>query len=395
MRFLFAWEQGAHLGHLSIMLPIARILRDRGHKVLFAVKEVGTAYHFLDDSFSCIQSPIPIGLKKSRREVASFADVLAQAGFDDASILGGMVRSWQTIFALHKPDVILSQHAPTVILAAAMFGIPCLKLNSGFESPPDITPYPCFRPWLKLTKNDLLKTEQRLLGNINQVRKDFSVFPLSRLHQAVKADVSLLAVLPELEHYPDRENGRYIGPLFIAEEGETARWTENCKQKIFVYLVSGTETPLILEALDKSCAEVIAYIPGLACELKKKYCTTNMQIASGKINLSGLLPKMTLAINNANLGTISATLLSGVPNLCIPTHIEQLMCCCNLERMGSGIGLRRDELALRFEETLNKMLTDDSYRQKAVNIANKYTGYDQKRVVERLANTLENMKSMN
>ncbi|MFA7061623.1 MAG: hypothetical protein WC156_12510, partial [Pedobacter sp.] len=139
MRFLFAWEQGARLGHLSPMLPIARILRDRGHEVLFAVKELGTAYHFLgDEGFGYIQTPIPIGLKKLCREAVSFADVLSEAGFGDATILGGMIRAWQTIFTLHKPDVILSQHAPTVILAAELFGIPCLKLNSGFESPPEI-----------------------------------------------------------------------------------------------------------------------------------------------------------------------------------------------------------------------------------------------------------------
>ncbi len=391
MRFLFAWEQGGRLGHLSQMLPIACILRERGHEVLFVVKEVGSAYHFLDEGFGYLQSPIPIGLTKSRREVSSFADVLSEAGFGDAAILGGMVRSWQTVFAMYKPDVILSQHAPTVILAAGLFGISCLKLNSGFESPPEISPYPCFRPWLKLTRDDLLKAEQRLLDNVNQVRMDFGGSPFSHLHQAVRANVSLLATLPELDHYPVRKNGRYIGPLFITDEGEAAHWSGLREQKIFVYLFPGAETSLILEALDKSGAEVIAYIPGLADELKDKYRTATMRIASNKINLSDLLPEMTLTINNANLGTTSVTLMSGVPNLCIPTHIEQLMCSHRLERIGAGIGLRRDQLALRFEESLKLMLADGRYREKAMEISKKYAGYDQKQVVMRLVNTLEKM----
>ena len=394
MRFLFAWEQGGRLGHLSKMLPIARILRERGHEVLFAVKEVGTAHQFLDEGFGYIQAPIPIGLKKSRREVASFADVLDETGFGDAAILGGMVRSWQTVFDLYKPDVILSQHAPTVTLAAGLFGIPCLKLSSGFESPPEISPYPCFRPWLKLTRDDLLITEQRLLDNVNQVRMDFGGSSLSLLHQAVRADVSLLATLPELDHYPGRKNGCHIGPLFISDEGESAQWPGLLEQKIFVYLFPGTEISLILETLDKCGAEVIAYIPGLADEMKEKYRTATMSISSGKLNLSGLLPEMTLAINNANLGTVSAMLMSGVPNLCIPTHIEQLMCSCSIERIGAGIGLRRDQLALRFEETLNTMLFEKRYKEKAMEISKKYAGYDQKQVVMRLANTLEQMKSI-
>lgn len=393
MRFLFAWEQGGNLGHLSVMLPIARVLRERGHEVLFAVKEVGSAHQLLDEGFGYIQSPIPIGLKKSRREAASFADVMAESGFGDATILGGMIRTWQTVFALHKPDVILSQHAPTVILAAGLFGIPCLKLGSGFESPPDLSPYPCFRPWLKLSRDELLDTENMLLDNVNQVRNIFGSSPLSCLHQAVRVDVSLQAVLPELAHYPDRRNGRYIGPLFITEEGEAVQWSGNHKQRIFVYLRPGAETPIILEALNKSGAEVVAYIPGLADGLKKKYSKATMRISAVKINMSGLLPEMTLIINNANLGTISAALLSGVPNLCIPTHIEQWMNSCNLERIGTGIGLRRDQLASRFEETLNTVLFEKRYKEKAMEISRKYSGYDQRQVVTRLANTLEKMKS--
>ncbi|MFA7404236.1 MAG: nucleotide disphospho-sugar-binding domain-containing protein [Pelobacteraceae bacterium] len=393
MRFLFAWEQGGNLGHLSVMLPIAHTLRERGHDILFAVKEVGTSHHFLDGKgFNYIQSPVPIGLKKSRCEAASFADVLDEAGFGDAIILGGMIRAWQTVIALYKPDVILSQHAPAVILAAGLFGIPCLKLGMGFESPPDISPYPCFRPWLSLTRDELLNTENRLLDNVNRVRNIFGGSPLASLHQAVRADVSLQAVLPELAHYPDRKNGRYIGPLFITEEGEAVQWAGVREQRIFVYLRSEVETSFIIEALDTCGAEVIAYIPGLADELKEKYGKETMRFASDKANLSGLLPEMTLIIHNANLGTMSAALLSGVPSLCIPTTIEQWMNSCNLERIGAGIGLRRDQLAVRFAASLNTMFSEQSYKDKAVEISKKYSGYDQKQVVNRLANTLEKMK---
>jgi len=394
MRFLFAWEQGSRLGHLSTMLPIARILRGRGHEVLFAVKELGTAHLFLgDEGFGYIQTPIPIGLKKLRREAASFADVLSEAGFGDITILGGMVKNWHSVFSLYKPDVILSQHAPTVILAADLFGIPCLKLNSGFESPPNISPYPCFRPWLNLTKDNLLDTENKLLDNVNLVRRIYGGSSLSYLHQAVSADISLLSVLPELDHYPNRKDGRYVGPLFITEEGEAVQWADIHEHKVFVYLIPGVETPLVLDALVKSGAEVVAYIPELADELKEKYRSSTMRIATGKIKLTGLLPQMTLAINNANIGTISAALMSGVPSLCIPTHIEQLMCGCSLERTGGGIGLARNQLGVCFEKSLRSMLSDGGYRKKAMEIAKKYAGYDQKQVVRRLANTLENMRA--
>jgi len=61
------------------------------------------------------------------------------------------------------------------------------------------------------------------------------------------------------------------------------------------------------------------------------------------------------------------------------------------ERIGAGIGLRRDQLSSQFGEALESMLSDDGYRQKAAGISQKYAGYDQSKVVVRLANTLENL----
>lgn len=392
MRVLFAWELGGRFGHLSILLAIARVLKRRGHGVLFAVKDVGTAHGFLQpDGFSHIQAPLPMGLARSGREAASFADVLAQAGFGDAAVLGGMVRAWRTVCDLYKPDVILSQHAPVATLAAGIFGIPCLKLSTGFESPPETSPYPCFRPWLNLSRETLLETENRLLDNVNRVRGDCGGTLVSYLYQAIRADVSLLALLPELDQYPGRKNARYIGPLFLVDEGETLHWSGQREQRIFMYLVPGADTPLILDILDGCEAEVIAFIPGISDVLKETYSGTGVRICSERVRLSGLLSGMTLAIHNANLGTLSATLLSGVPSLCIPTHIEQLMNGCSMERIGAGIALRRGEVAGRFQDVLNVMLSDCRYREGAMAVARRYAGCDQNRVVERLATTVERM----
>jgi len=391
MRFLFAWEQGGRLGHLSKLLVIARVLREHGHEVLFVVKDVGTAFCFLDgEGFGYLQAPLPVGLAGSRREAVSFADILSQAGFGDAQTLGGMVRGWQTIFALQKPDAVLSQYAPVATLTAELLGIPCLKLGTGFESP-ETSPYPCFRPWLKLTRETLLETENRLLDNVNTVRRDFGGTPLTYLCQAIKADLSLLSTLPELDHYQGRKNGRYIGPLFISDEGEEVQWPGNREHRIFAYLVPGYETSLICEVLERSGADVVAFIPGITANLKQKYNGTGIHISSKKIKLSGLLSGMTFAINNANIGTLSATLLSGVPSLCIPTHIEQLMCSNNVERLGLGIGLKREQLKSCFEDALHKMLSESRFRDSAEQIAGRYEQYDQKNVISKIVNTLVRM----
>ena len=40
-RYLFAWELGANLGHLTRLVPVARALAKRGHEVLFATRDLG------------------------------------------------------------------------------------------------------------------------------------------------------------------------------------------------------------------------------------------------------------------------------------------------------------------------------------------------------------------
>lgn len=80
-----------------------------------------------------------------------------------------------------------------------------------------------------------------------------------------------------------------------------------------------------------------------------------------------------------------------MPSLCIPTHIEQLMNGYGMERMGAGIALKPGEVASRFEEVLTMMLCDCRYREGAMAVAERYAGYDQKNVVERLATTVERM----
>jgi multidrug efflux pump subunit AcrA (membrane-fusion protein) len=42
-RILLTWEMGSNLGHLSRLLPLARELKARGHRVLVAARDVALA----------------------------------------------------------------------------------------------------------------------------------------------------------------------------------------------------------------------------------------------------------------------------------------------------------------------------------------------------------------
>lgn len=394
MRFLFAWEQGGNLGHLSKLLLIARQMRDRGHEILFAVKDVGTAHQLLDgEGFSFVQCPLAVGVGKPKREPVSFADILVEAGFADRNILSGLIHAWQTLFDAYRPAVLLAQYAPAALIAARLAGLASLKVDIAFESPPAVSPYPSFRPWLKVPKEELLKSETLIMANINAIRQRRGAAPHEKLHQALAGDVALLATLPELDHYPGRRGGRYVGPLFVVNDGDELFWSDRNVPHIFLYLRPFPGLAKILKTLDQSGADVIAFVPGIGDELKNSFTGGSLRVSSSRLKLETLLPQMDLAINHANHGTVAATQLAGVPMLAIPGTVEQWMISRNLEQMGTAIGMKTDRVALEFEASLKKVLSDTTYRTKAGDFAAKYAGYDQDRVVMRLANTLEKMKS--
>lgn len=392
MKILLAWELGGGLGHVSKLLQVARCLRQRKHEVLFAVKNLSTARQLLDEEdFKYLQSPLSLSQKKRHREPASFADILGGAGFSEPDTLGGLVRGWQNLFHIYQPDVLLSQYAPSAQLAGRLDGLPCLRLNTGFECPPEAAPFPCFRPWLRLTKNQLLQREQAILENINKVSVGQGAASHSSLYGALESDLTLLATLPELDHYQERQGGRYSGPLFVVDEGVEIRWSERDSPRVFVYLRPSPGTQTALSALERSGANVIAFIPGIDAKLADDFTGKGFRISTSKVKLSSLLPDMDLAVTHANHGTMAAALLAGVPMLSIPTTIEQLMLSHNLERLGIGLTVRRNKIAEEIAPALERLLTDQTIHKNTKKLSRKYAGYDQNRVAERIANSIERL----
>ena len=387
-RILLAWELGGNYGHLSKLLPLARLLRQRGHEPLFAVRDLAVASAMIGKEFPFLQTPRPSEAIRQPREPVSYADILAGAGFGTKDSLDGMLHAWRGLFDLIRPDVVVAQFAPMAIVAARQTSIPTIRPDTGFESPPQTSPFPCFRPWLKVSPEALLEKEAELLVIINTVCGGKS----RSLNSVLQADLTLLTTLPELDHYPGRQGGRYIGPLFQTDEGDEIPWQTVNRKRVFAYLRPFPELPALLDELKKAQVEVIAAIPGADCKLADSFSTESFRIVSGTVRLDRILPQADLAISHGGHGLTSACLLHGVPSLAIPTMIEQLMTARNLERLKTGAEVTR--AALRkggCGDILNSLLTDTTYKEHSEALAEKYQSYDHNKTFSRLARTIERM----
>ena len=387
-RILFAWELGGNYGHLSKLLPLARLLRQRGHEPAFVVRDLAVASVLIGNEFTCLQTPRPPDTVRQPRVPVSYADILSGAGFGNREALSGMLHAWQGLFDLVKPDVVVAQFAPVAIVAARQASRPTLQVDTGFECPPAAKPYPNFRPWVKIARQELLDRENALLQTVNAV----CGWNDADLRTTLRPNLSLLATLPELDHYPGRRGGRYIGPFFALEQGDELFWNSTTDKRIFTYLRPFPELSTLLNDLRQSQAEVIAVIPGIDRKLANSFTADRFRIVSAQARLDKLLPQADVVVSHGGHGLTSACLLQGVPSLAIPTMIEQWMTARNLERLKIGLGATRAALRKQgCRDVLNSLLTNMLYKKNAAVLATKYQDYDQQKTISRLALTIERM----
>lgn len=387
---LFAWELGGNLGHLAKQMMIARALRQRGHRCLFAARDVSAASIYLaEDSFEIVQAPFHAAPEGETEVLSSYVDILNVNGFDPPGLLQRLVESWHAIFESVSPKIVVIDYSPIAVLAAKLRGISILRLDTGFGCPPNESPFPSFRPWLDIPVEQILEKELKLLYNINQVCSRMGSQQFTSLQKVLTTGMDLLTTFPELDSYTGRRFRHYIGPLFNISDGTETTWPEGSEPRVFVYLRPFIGLEIILKELAERSLSVIAAVPGIEPELAGEFSNALFQIIGNPVRLSVILDKMDLAVTHGGHGFANVCVLLGIPTISIPTMIEQLMTSQNLERLGAGIGVNHDQVAEKFAPSLDRMLTEQTFRENARTLAAKYADYDQDNVLENIADTIE------
>lgn len=390
-RILLAWELGGNYGHLAKLLPLAQALKEKGHKVAVAVKDLATAGQVFERSdFILLQAPLDAQQKPSRHPV-SFAGILKNYGFGSLERLDGLVQGWHSLFKLFQADVVVSEYAPTAVLSAQLTGIPCLRFDTGFGIPPEVSPWPCFRPWMKIGREQLFKQENEMLAIVNRLCGAYARPSYHHLFEAVRADLNLLTTLPELDHYAGRRGGRYIGPLSQLNGGQDVAWPVGNGPKIFAYLRPFPGLRNVLEGLEACNCQAVVVVPGIDPALHDRFTGSSLSLSCQPVALSPLLAEADLVISHASHGLSSAALLAGVPTLAVPTQIEQMLLAKTMERLGIGVSLSASALKNGCAETIRKIATDRIIRSQTRSLAGKYASYDEQATITRLATTIERL----
>ncbi len=338
-KVLFAWELGAHYGHIAQLIPVARKLRKLGCEVQFALGDCSSAAQLLSpEAMPFLQAPMVRQPKNYPGAPASYPDILRRFGFGDATALHRLVLAWRALVKSASPDVIVLHSAPVAALATMGASARRVMLGMGWDVPPLEEPMRRFWPRANVSEAAIAAIQNEVELNVTAVLQALGEKADARLKQIFQADQRLLSTLPDLDHYPDRvEETTYAGPLFMDDAGVAAAYPQAAGPRIFVYLRDDTpHYQDVLHALGDKAGRYIAVLPNVDTTMRQQLIERGWQIHTTPIKLASIADATAIAITNGGHGVLSHFALKGVPCVVLPSNIDQLMLGARVAEAGLG-----------------------------------------------------------
>ncbi len=382
--FLCAWELGGGLGHLMRLKPIAEQLEQLNHRVIFVVQNLSRAHFLIDAGFECLQAPVLKPLS-GVSPPNSMAQILARRGYSDVNNLEGMVYEWIKIYRKVKPDLILTDYAPTAILAARKGQIPVAAVGGGFVFPPRDRWACNLRPWL--VDESLRHIEKNIILNVNQVAKLHGFAGINRTADLFYGDNNFIFDLQETDIYK-RSQCCYVIQKDEPNGFPIPGWKSKNKIKVAGYLKNGfKENERIISALSKMDVEVKIVVLGMQSAVQPN--TDNITLYRKPIDLSALISGSNAVLFHAG-GTIKEVVLKGKVSLLAPMQLEQFHYAQRMEKNGFGemINFKFSDLTSQFKEVLNNqhyIRNVKAVKEKYIKSGNWCSSYDVAREISALA----------
>ncbi len=388
-KILLTWELGGGLGHLARLRPLALNLSAAGHSVTMALRH-SPHTNTLPRSLTIV--PVPVSPKSCQAiaQPVSIADILHNEGAATATHLGALVRAWRGLFKLLRPDVIVMDYSPVALLASQGLGMARVSLGTGFASPPAVSPLPNLRAWQDHYPDRIQATENAVLQAFNSQLEAQEQPPLGCLGELFdRVDANLLTTFPELDHYPDRTNGQYVG-TWTDFAGPIPEWPDGDGPRVFVYLKPFRGLPRLLDHLASRAISGMIYLGGSIHT--KRWRGSTLRFSNQPIDMEAAAGWCDAAVLHAGHGSTAAMLLAGKPILQLPSHVEQYHNGLATERLEAGRMAmldRPDDI----HAAIDALLDSGEGRAGARRFAERYADHDPdralSRVVERIIDLAE------
>jgi UDP:flavonoid glycosyltransferase YjiC (YdhE family) len=395
-RIVFAWEFGGGMGHIQRLLPLAKILQDRGHDVMCLMQHVIDAGRRLGPHhIKVLQAPVWQVKVKKLKNTFNYAEALFNQGYLVRDGLPSMTRAWVNLLDCIKPDVLVADHAPTALLAARGSGLRTVLLGTGFLVPPMQDPMPSIIPWGTPPDGLLEHSEKEAVRTMNAALASLKKPGLKYLAELFDVDLTILATFRELDHYQGRDEAKYWGPILNLPEGLRPEWpAAERTNRIFCYLKpTYPHLEEVLADLQRTGAATIIYLPNAPKEIKEKYQGTALNFTDKPVHMKQICQQCDMVICHAGHGTVAVSLLHGKPLLLLPEHnqLEQVLMAWNIQLRKLGLMIHTGQEGRNFRDGIDRILTELDFAANARKFADNHRGFDSDRQVSVMADRFEQL----
>ncbi len=374
-RIMLAWEFGSGLGQIMSLRTIGRALVARGHTVSVAARDVDGLDSILEGTgITYFQAPRIVPAKQRPfASVRGLAHVLGNIGCANPTALRSLLFAWDTLINSLRPNLIVAQHAPMLLLALHGRSTRRVNLGSGFFIPPDRFPLPS---WSYMHVQRTFLDEQAILGEVNALLKSRGRPPLNQLSGFLnKVNDVILTTFSELDPYLNRPQANYYGHLSHVGGAEPI-WPKGNGPRIFVYLQTCPALEHILNYLQQSGLPTLVAGRFIDAQLRNAFTGPTLRFEDRLLDIKTVAQQCDLAITHGNPGTTSGILLGGKPCLLMPIYSEQLLFAKKAEAIGAARLVPMNNGA-KAAKAIQNILTDlyyPYYRDSAQVFASRYSG---------------------
>lgn len=318
---MLAWEGGAGRGHVVTLARVARALSGRAScdAALGWMDHAAEIAPWCEAVFPGIKLPYDREARAARRAPpsATWAEWLNDCGFGDGVKMAARVGWWVDVLQKRRIGLVIGDYAPCALMAARILGIPALAVGTGYGIPPaDLPQFPVFLPEYPTREVD----EAALVATLNDALGPLGLPPLGHLAQVYARSGELLRTLPVLDPYRARRTGSYLPPV-----ADYAGIGSGSGTSAFCYF-STTELaqPALVEALESCGLPLRAYIPKAPDGVRERLAAAGMRIESAPVPVAEIAATARVLFNSGQHGMVCLGLAAGIPQVCLPQHLEQL-----------------------------------------------------------------------
>ena len=315
------------------MTQIANVLKERGHRVSFAVQRVDALG--AEDAGGSAVWPAPVTprllVNTARPKSAhpnSMGDIMTRLGCDDAGLVAAMVRAWLQLFDAVRPDLVIAEFAPFLLLASRG-RLPSVAGGTGFDTPPSGMP-----AFPSLTGQPPVFAEAETLGRVNEALRATETAPLSALPEMFRADRELAGTYRELDGYHAWREQPLVMPALAPPPPMIA---PGGGEEVFVYAPELLSVDSELwQGLAGSKLPVRVHIPKVPESYREALRGLGFIVEPEPVPFPLIAERSRLLVSHGGHGFVCSGLLAGLPQVICHYDLEKIMHAHAVTKLGVG-----------------------------------------------------------